>query len=92
MSDLHWITAAEAAQAIAARKLSPVELTEAYLRRIATLDSQLDSFVTLTAERARAWLEQPQSQCRPVIFNQAPDPVEHALDPLYPARTLRYST
>ena len=53
MSDLAYLTIAEASKLIAARKLSPVELTEAYLDRIARLDSQLDSFVTLTAERAR---------------------------------------
>ena len=54
MSDLPFLTIAEASQLIAARKLSPVELTEAYLVRIAALDHLLDSFVTLTAERARA--------------------------------------
>ncbi|WP_428487797.1 amidase [Rhodopila sp.] len=53
-TDLHFLTLAEASRLIADRKLSPVELTEAYLDRIAALDSQLDSFVTLTPERARA--------------------------------------
>ena len=52
--DLHFLTIAQAAALIASRKLSPVELTEAYLSRIAALDSQLDSFVTLTPDRARA--------------------------------------
>jgi aspartyl-tRNA(Asn)/glutamyl-tRNA(Gln) amidotransferase subunit A len=52
--DLHFLTIAEASRLIAAKKLSPVELTEAYLARIAEFDSQLDSFVTLTADRARA--------------------------------------
>lgn len=51
--DLHFLTIAEAARLIAARKLSPVELTEAYLARIERLDGQLDSFVTVTADRAR---------------------------------------
>jgi aspartyl-tRNA(Asn)/glutamyl-tRNA(Gln) amidotransferase subunit A len=37
-----------------ARELSPVELTEAYLARIAELGPRLDCFVTVTAERARA--------------------------------------
>jgi aspartyl-tRNA(Asn)/glutamyl-tRNA(Gln) amidotransferase subunit A len=52
--ELHFITIAEASRLIADKKLSPVELTEAYLARIAELDNQLDSFVTLTADRARA--------------------------------------
>ena len=54
MSDPAFLTIAEALKLIAARKLSPVELTEAYLARIVHLDHLLDSFVTLTAERARA--------------------------------------
>jgi aspartyl-tRNA(Asn)/glutamyl-tRNA(Gln) amidotransferase subunit A len=54
MSDLAFLTIAEASNLIATRKLSPVELTEAYLARIEALDHLLDSFVTLTAERARA--------------------------------------
>ncbi len=54
MTELAFLGIAEASRLIAARKLSPVELTEACLQRIANLDSQLDSFVTLTADRARA--------------------------------------
>ena len=49
----HFLTIVEAADLIAARKLSPVELTETCLARIAALDGQLDSFVTVTSERAR---------------------------------------
>src|ERR1700719_3307608 len=48
-----FITIAEASRRIAQRELSPVELTEAYLQRIAAIDHQLMSFVTLTAELAR---------------------------------------
>ena len=54
MTELAFLGIAEASRLIAARKLSPVELTEACLGRIAAFDSQLDSFVTLTADRARA--------------------------------------
>jgi len=52
-SDLHFLTVAEASRLIAARKLSPVELTYAYLARIEAVDGQLDSFVTVTGDRAR---------------------------------------
>jgi aspartyl-tRNA(Asn)/glutamyl-tRNA(Gln) amidotransferase subunit A len=54
VTELAFLTIAEASSLIAQRALSPVELAEACLRRIETLDSQLDSFVTVTAERARA--------------------------------------
>ena len=54
MTDLAFLTIAEASNLVATRRLSPVELTEAYLTRIAALDHLLDSFVTMTADRARA--------------------------------------
>ncbi|HUB44285.1 MAG TPA: amidase [Acetobacteraceae bacterium] len=54
MADPTELSLAEASRLIAAKKLSPVALTEACLARIDALDWQLDSFVTLTAERARA--------------------------------------
>jgi aspartyl-tRNA(Asn)/glutamyl-tRNA(Gln) amidotransferase subunit A len=52
-TDLHFLTIAQAASLIADHELSPVELTDAYLERIATLDDQLASFVTVTADHAR---------------------------------------
>ncbi len=54
MNDLHWMTAAEAAGAIAARKLSPVELTKALLERIDRLDPKLNVFIRLDADAALA--------------------------------------
>ncbi len=52
MSDLHWMTATEAAQTIAARKLSPVELMNALLERIARLDPKLNIFIHLDGDAA----------------------------------------
>jgi aspartyl-tRNA(Asn)/glutamyl-tRNA(Gln) amidotransferase subunit A len=52
MTDLHWLTASEAAKAIAAKKLSPVELTRALLDRIARLDPKLNAFTRLDADAA----------------------------------------
>src|SRR5882672_10474973 len=39
--ELHFITVADASRRITRRELSPVELTEAYLQRIAAVDDQL---------------------------------------------------
>src|ERR1043166_653880 len=47
-------TIAEAAKQIAARQLSPVELTRACLDRVRALDDRLHAFVHLTEERALA--------------------------------------
>src|SRR5438552_10201542 len=47
-------TIAEAARLIAAKQLSPVELTRACLDRVHRLDGELSAFVHVTAERAVA--------------------------------------
>jgi aspartyl-tRNA(Asn)/glutamyl-tRNA(Gln) amidotransferase subunit A len=45
---------AEMAALVQSRKLTPLELTESYLRRIERLNPRLNAYVTVTAERARA--------------------------------------
>src|SRR5579863_3362106 len=47
-------TIAEAARLIETRALSPVELVDSRLDRIARLDNRLNSFIRLTADEARA--------------------------------------
>ena len=47
-------TIAEAARQIAAKQLSPVELTRGCLSRVHALDGELHAFVHLTEERALA--------------------------------------
>ncbi len=53
-SALHFLTIGEASRLIRARKLSPVELVEAYLRRIDQVDTQIHSYITVVADMARA--------------------------------------
>jgi len=48
------MTVAAAAHAIRAKKLSPLELTEAYLARIESVNPKINAYVTVTAERALA--------------------------------------
>jgi aspartyl-tRNA(Asn)/glutamyl-tRNA(Gln) amidotransferase subunit A len=52
--DLNGLTVVRAAQAIRTREVSPLELTEAYLDRIARLNPEVNAYITVTAERARA--------------------------------------
>ncbi|MBI2963438.1 MAG: amidase [Deltaproteobacteria bacterium] len=52
--ELTALTVAEAAARIGARKLSALELTEAYLARIERLNPTINAFVSVTAERALA--------------------------------------
>jgi aspartyl-tRNA(Asn)/glutamyl-tRNA(Gln) amidotransferase subunit A len=50
--DLTKLSIAEASRRIAARDLSPVELTSAYLERIEAIDPRVNSYITVTADRA----------------------------------------
>jgi aspartyl-tRNA(Asn)/glutamyl-tRNA(Gln) amidotransferase subunit A len=50
--ELTRLSIAEASRRIAARTLSPVELTQAYLARIESVDRRVNSFITVTAGRA----------------------------------------
>jgi aspartyl-tRNA(Asn)/glutamyl-tRNA(Gln) amidotransferase subunit A len=54
MTDLAFMTMAEASRLIRARKLSPVELTAALLARIAALDGVYHAYIAVTAEIALA--------------------------------------
>lgn len=53
MAELHDLTALEAAAAVRAKEISPVELVDHALDRIEILDDRLGAFVTVTAESAR---------------------------------------
>src|SRR3989475_9894027 len=53
-ADLHWFSVAEAAQLMAARKLSPVEITEALLRRIEALEGRVNAFITVDGDATMA--------------------------------------
>jgi len=50
--DLTRLSIADASRRIAARELSPVELTRAYLERIGSVDPRINSYITVTADRA----------------------------------------
>ena len=52
--ELHFLGAAEAGRLIQARKLSPVELVDAFLRRIDAVDDTVHSYVTVLADQAIA--------------------------------------
>ncbi|MDA1095911.1 MAG: amidase [Chloroflexi bacterium] len=52
--DLCFLTIAEASELVRSRKLSPTELTRAYLDRIAAVDGALHSYVTVLHDEAMA--------------------------------------
>lgn len=62
MTDLHYLTLAETADLIRGKKLSPVELTDALLKRIETYNPQLSAFITVTANIARQQAQQAEQE------------------------------
>jgi Asp-tRNA(Asn)/Glu-tRNA(Gln) amidotransferase A subunit family amidase len=59
-----YMLLAEVAGLIAKRELSPVELTQAMLERIATLDAQLHAYYTVFATEALAAAHAAEAQIR----------------------------
>jgi len=53
-SQLHWLTLAEAGAMVRSRRISPVELTRACLKRIEQLNPKFNAFITVTDEQALA--------------------------------------
>ena len=54
MTDLAYLSVAEGAQLLRAKKLSPVEWTKALLDRIAAIDAHYNAFLVVTADKALA--------------------------------------
>jgi aspartyl-tRNA(Asn)/glutamyl-tRNA(Gln) amidotransferase subunit A len=50
--DLTRLSIGEASRRIAAREVSPVELTRAYLERIESVDPRVNAYITVTADQA----------------------------------------
>jgi aspartyl-tRNA(Asn)/glutamyl-tRNA(Gln) amidotransferase subunit A len=53
-TELHYLTIQEASRLLQSRKLSPVELTRAFLERIEKLDKTLNAYITVLPEQALA--------------------------------------
>jgi amidase len=71
MTQIHELTAIELAAAIRAKELSPVAVTDHYLRRTAEFNEQVGAFYTVTAELAA---EQALAAEKAVV--QAADPAD----------------
>jgi aspartyl-tRNA(Asn)/glutamyl-tRNA(Gln) amidotransferase subunit A len=61
-ADVLYLTVGELADRIRTKKLSPVELTEAYLRRGETIGARLNAYATLTRERAMSEAKKAESE------------------------------
>ena len=70
MLDLHYCDLVEVGRRLHAREISPVELTEAMLRRIGKLDRKLHAFARVTGDLARRQAEKAEAE---LARGQRPD-------------------
>ena len=61
-SELPFLSASKLAELLNRREVSPVDVTEAYLVRIGQVDPSLNSYITVTAEQARADARQAEAE------------------------------
>ncbi len=61
-AELTFLTVSEAAQLIAKKKLSPVELVQAHLERIGRVNSKINGYITVLDERALARARQAEAE------------------------------
>ena len=64
MNDIVLKSATELGVLIKARKLSPVEITQAFLDRIYALNGKLNAFITITADNALARARQAEREIK----------------------------
>ena len=60
--EIPFLTVTELAPLLERREVSPVEATEAYLERIDRVDSQLNSYITVCREEARAAAQEAEGE------------------------------
>jgi aspartyl-tRNA(Asn)/glutamyl-tRNA(Gln) amidotransferase subunit A len=83
------LTISAAAEQIAQRKISPVELAQACLDRIQRLDGKINAFITLTPESALAAARQAQEEIRRGGVHGCLHGIPLALKDLYETRGVR---
>lgn len=66
--DVTTLTVAQAIAQLAARTITPLQLTDAYLERIATMNPSLNAFVTVTADHARVQARRTRPNQPPSLF------------------------
>ncbi len=76
VDELAFATATEQAELVRRRQVSPVELVETYLERIERLEPQLNAYVTVCAEEARASARGAEAEPAERPFHGVPLPIK----------------
>jgi len=82
-NELHFATIAETSDLIRTRKLSPVEYTDALLRRIEALEPQLNAFITVTTDLARSQARHAEAEIMSARYRGPMHGIPVALKDIY---------
>src|ERR1700739_1118568 len=89
VDELAFLTIAEAARLIERKKLSPVELTTALIRRTEKLDTQLNAYLSPAAERALVRARQAEREITAGKYRGAMHGIPFALKDIYSTAGIR---
>ncbi|HET8564094.1 MAG TPA: amidase [Candidatus Binatia bacterium] len=89
MPDLYDLSITDTARAIRRKEISPVELTQASLDRIHSIDHRLHSFITVTADRALQQAQQAERELRSGTDRGPLHGIPVALKDLYMTKGIR---
>jgi len=87
--DLTDLDLAEAAKAISSGQISPLELTQAYLSRIETIDPRLNCFLAVTTEIALGDARQAEVEIQRGMYRGLLHGIPVALKDIYETRGIR---
>jgi aspartyl-tRNA(Asn)/glutamyl-tRNA(Gln) amidotransferase subunit A len=87
--EIAYLTAAELVERFRSRRLSPVEAAESHLSRIARLDGRLNSYITVTADRAREQARAAERRYRQGAPASPLDGVPFAAKDIFATRGIR---
>jgi aspartyl-tRNA(Asn)/glutamyl-tRNA(Gln) amidotransferase subunit A len=87
--DLNYLTLAEAAKLVRDRDLSPVDLTQAHLDRIALLEPRLNCFITQTPQAALERARSAESEIQSGEYRGPLHGIPLALKDLFETRGIR---
>src|SRR5882762_9083588 len=83
MAELHDLSIAELSNLIAARKLSPLELTDALIQRVEQYDAQTRAFITRTFDLARKQAREAEGEIAAGRYRGALHGIPFALKDIY---------
>jgi len=90
-TELSYLSITEASSGLRRKKFSPVELTQACLKRIESLDGKLHSFITVTADLALEQARKTEQELRAGTNKGPLHGIPIALKDLYATKNIRTS-